>query len=152
MAMLDKFESPQSPIEKLLEVRKSDRIVSMPVDDLRDTLVAAEYHINLLEQIIKNFREPQSRGGKTRGINKETGKNTFAERRNYAAVWMLDQFSKNKQRTFSFLEIRFTNSLPLPFNKNNLHDVWENWTYFFNDEEKSKLLANRIYVREILIQ
>jgi hypothetical protein len=152
MTIIDKFESPQSPIEKLLEVRKSERIISMSVDDLRDTLVAAEYHIKLLEQIIQNFREPQSRGGKTRGIDKETGKNTFAEKRNHAAVWMLDQFSKNKQRTFSFLEIRFTKNLPLPFNKNNLHDVWENWTYCFNDEEKSKLLANRIYVREILIQ
>jgi hypothetical protein len=152
MTIIDKFESPQSPIEKLLEVRKSERIISMSVDDLRDTLVAAEYHINLLEQIIQNFREPQSRGGKTRGIDKETGKNTFAERRNHAAIWMLDQFSKNKQRTFSFLEIRFTKNLPLPFNKNNLHDVWENWTYCFNDEEKSKLLANRVCVQEILIQ
>lgn len=152
MAIIDKFENPESPIEKLLEVRNNERIISMSIDELRDTLVAAVYHINLLEQIIQDFREPQSRGGQTRGIDKETGKNIFVERRNHAAVWMLDQFSKNKQRTFSFLEIRFINNLPLPFNKNNLHDVWENWTYRLNEEEKSKLLANRIYVQEILIQ
>lgn len=152
MAINDKFESPQSPIEKLLKVRKSERIMSMSVDDLRDTLVAAEYHINLLEQIIQNFRKPQSRGGQTRGIDKETGKNIFTERRKHAAVWMLQKFSEHKQRTFSFLERRFERDSKLPFNKNNLHDVWENWTYCFNEEEKSKLLANRIYVREILIQ
>ncbi len=152
MAINDEFENTESPIEKLFDVRNSERIISMSIDELQDSLVVAAYHINLLEQIIQNFRKPQSRGGQTRGIDKETGKNIFSERRNHAAVWMLDQFSKNKQRTFSFLEIRFTNNLPLPFKKNNLRDVWENWTYCLNEEEKSKLLANRIYVREILIQ
>jgi hypothetical protein len=150
--MTDKVETLQSPIEMLLEVRKSERIISMSIDELQDTLVAAVYHINLLEQIIQNFRNPQSRGGQTRGIDKETGKNSFEEKRKHAAAWMLGQFSQNKQRSFSFLERRFEKNQGLPFNKNNLRDVWKNWTYFFNDEQKSKLLANRIYVREFLIQ
>jgi hypothetical protein len=150
--MTDEIKVQYSPIEKLLEVRRSDRITNMSEEELRDTLVAAEYHINLLEQIIQNLRNPQSIGGRTRGIDKETGKNIFTERRKHAAVWMLQQFSENKQRTFSFLERRFERDSQLPFNKNNLHGVWEFWTHWLTEEEKSKLLENRVYVREILIQ
>jgi hypothetical protein len=145
-------EPYSTPVEKLLELRNSELINGMSTEDLKDLLVISRYHITLLESILTEIRKPQSRGGKTRGINKDTGESIFEKGRRHAAVWMLEQFSGNSQRTFSFLERRFEQKTQLPFNNNNLHDAWKNWNEVLNDEQKQKLLADLEYVRQILIE
>ena len=140
--MTKEIENHHSPIEKLLEARKSDSITNMSVEDLRDIVVVAEYHISLLEQIIQNLREPQSRGGRTRGVNKDTGEDVFEKRRGFAVTWMLREFAKNSNRQFNALLIEFQQHDALPFNQNNLQEVWRRWNSELNEDEKNRLLAN----------
>jgi len=140
-----------TPVEKLLELRNSELINGMSTEDLKDLLVVSRYHISLLDSILAEIREPQSRGGTNRGINKETGESIFEKGRRHAAVWMIEQFRGNSQRTFSFLERRFEQKTQLPFNKNNLRDAWKNWK-LLTEEQKLKLLANLEHLYQFLIE